>query len=57
MQRLRHCRSRLIEYTEGKTACIEELEEEILPFRKGQKDGEALDYNNWLFSSVIKPGL
>ena len=57
LQRLRHCRSRLREYTEGKTACIEELEEEILPFRKGQKDGEALDYNNWLFSSVIKPGL
>ena len=32
-------------------------EEEILPFRKGAEDGKALAFNDWLYTSAVKPGL
>ena len=57
LQRLSHCRRRLREYAEGRSDCIEELEEEILPFRKGAEDGKALAFNDWLYTSAVKPGL
>ena len=37
LQRLSHCRRRLGEYAEGRSDRIEELEEEILPFRKARR--------------------
>ena len=57
LQRLSHCRRRLGEYAEGRSDRIEELEEEILPFRKGAEDGETLAFNDWLYTFAVKPGL
>ena len=49
IRRIDSCRRRLIDYANGKTEKIDELEEVILPFRKG-KNEESIVYNNALSS-------
>ena len=44
-RRIDSCRRRLLDYVNGKLDKIDELEETVLPFRKG-KDGESIVYNN-----------
>ena len=54
MQRVAHCRAVLAGYLAGKRKTIEELEEEILPFAQ-RADGEAVLFNDWLHTALIKP--
>ena len=53
MQRIRHCHNILSEYLVGKREGISELEEDILPFNK--EDDKAILFNNWLYTTQIKP--
>ena len=52
--RLRHCRTLLEEYRDGKRTRIPALEEDILPFGDA-KDGQPVVYNDWLYLSIVKP--
>lgn len=54
MQRVAHCRNVLSQYLAGRRKAIPELEEAILPFADG-KDGAPVRFNDWLYTSQIKP--
>ena len=53
-RRVAHCRSRLSEYLDGKRGEIEELEENILPV-SGEENDKHILFNQWLYTSMIKP--
>ncbi len=52
MQRLRACKARLKEYVAGKTAKIDELEEELLPYQDVASDG-TFCLNNWGLNCTV----
>ena len=54
IRRIAHCRSRLSEYLDGKRGEIEELEEHILPV-SGEENDKHILFNQWLYTSMIKP--
>lgn len=53
-RRVAHCRSVLSEYLAGKRSKIEELEENILPV-SGEESDKPILFNQWLYTSMIKP--
>ena len=57
LERLGHCRRRLAAYAGGKADRIEELEEDILPYKSGAEDGKSIPFNDWLHTAAIKPEL
>lgn len=54
MRRVAHCRAVLSEYIAGKRKSIPELDENILPFAGGEDGGHIL-FNQWVYTSMIKP--
>ena len=49
LQRIRACKARLKEYLVGKVAKIDELEEELLPYKNLESDG-TLCLNTWVYN-------
>ena len=54
MCRIKHCREILQEYYLGKISTIEPLQEKLLPFSESNR-GQAIRYNDWLTTAMIKP--
>ncbi len=55
IQRVNSCKERLESYLSGAITRIEELEEEILPFRPTQPSGKTMCANGWQYIAMIKP--
>ena len=55
MRRIIHCGELLSDFVAGKIDRIDPLEEDVLPFVKGKKQGEGLLYSIWTNTAMTKP--